>query len=1190
MTKTQKGTSREERKAIVAEIGDAVVGKEIRRRISTTWGRSSKPGELDRHLAPGESVIEKTGQVLAQGLRDLEKVERTLTLHLTDAQLSALGLAHHHGEPNKHSEIPDFEAIAREVPDLKKWLGTVAAEAGARRGSLLDRACARFSLPAVPSEDLASVHTSGDSASESSPQSSNGTPPVESPDLSATVRQLLASVREPETALGDLGVRLDLSTLSTDMPANMGLPGGPADKPSFFHFHSLQIAFPHVWQEVIDEGLIALAETAVARLGQNGIQFDLDAVPDGKTGWLLGLKAATNILKSSDEPPVEVVMHFPITQEEWTALSDNERSELRFLANLLQTDLFSTTIPPAAQHRGVVLFSEPEFGGEWRHVTDSVNLLEDFNDRTHSLAVLTGKWSCWEDKDYKGQKVVVGPGLYPEFPLGNGLTSLRPTAEDVTRFPKKALDDSLTGVAVRFMARADAEAHYVRARREIRLRASQIVRYAQTKVQAGLTNFANLHSLLSRIEQQAKEPYSFVGYAADGKENAVNFGILVTYRQKWSPQSYQVGRLLSTMALAPSEKRAYKKQRVIKRNIAQERVRNNVRSHRAESTDTTRLEAEIVAAAAHHTNFNLTAGTAGGGSIEILNGQVTFNTSFTKDAQITSNEVKRQFREAVLKAADEYKDEHSVKVTTGETFEETADETGEISNPNDELPVTYLFYELQRRYQVSEEIYGISPVVLVAQELPNPADIDEAWLVRHSWILNRVLLDDSFRPALGFLATGLVGREVALEERRQNLEQQRHVLEALKEEVALYRAQAEQRYGAIEEALAREAEASQEGDGDGGLWGAIKDVGEAAWEVASTPLVGIELGKAGLEYLTSLGGQGAAVEAARLREEAAANAAERAARQERELRERLEREISALEAATDAYTTALQEHLNWRAQISSLRVHVKDNILYYMQAIWSHEPPDQRFLRLRNVQVPRLRQPEWSIKAVDVLPGKTLSPVITEARDKLSRVNIVTGVTIPEPKESDTDPLVEVADLDRMLGYQGNYMVFALRESNALTDFMMLPYRNIDLAVRDPDDAGTWTLEEFTKYLQCLRRHHPEQFADPEIRAYLEQSYMDILTSPRRYSEEVIVPSGSLYIEALPGSRPILEDFKLKHRGFDVLKVKAEVRKMELENVRLAARLLGSEDHPELLEDPEADRRIVIDGDSARAVVETGGD
>ena len=40
------------------------------------------------------------------------------------------------------------------------------------------------------------------------------------------------------------------------------------------------------------------------------------------------------------------------------------------------------------------------------------------------------------------------------------------------------------------------------------------------------------------------------------------------------------------------------------------------------------------------------------------------------------------------------------------------------------------------------------------------------------------------------------------------------------------------------------------------------------------------------------------------------------------------------------------------AEIDRLRVHVKENILYYMQAIWRQEPPDQRFFRLYNIDVP----------------------------------------------------------------------------------------------------------------------------------------------------------------------------------------------------------------------------------------------
>jgi len=68
--------------------------------------------------------------------------------------------------------------------------------------------------------------------------------------------------------------------------------------------------------------------------------------------------------------------------------------------------------------------------------------------------------------------------------------------------------------------------------------------------------------------------------------------------------------------------------------------------------------------------------------------------------------------------------------------------------------------------------------------------------------------------------------------------------------------------------------------------------------------------------------------------------------------------------------------------------------------------------------------------------------------------------------------------------------------------------------------------------------------------------------------DEIIVPTGELFVEALPGRHPLLEDFKLRHRAEDVRRARSETRRVELENLRLAARLLAGE-----LEDPDVERR-----------------
>ena len=85
----------------------------------------------------------------------------------------------------------------------------------------------------------------------------------------------------------------------------------------------------------------------------------------------------------------------------------------------------------------------------------------------------------------------------------------------------------------------------------------------------------------------------------------------------------------------------------------------------------------------------------------------------------------------------------------------------------------------------------------------------------------------------------------------------------------------------------------------------------------------------------------------------------------------------------------------------------------------------------------------------------------------------------------------------------------------------------------------------------------------------LTRSSLSAESAPQR----IIVPTDSLYIEALPGKHPILEDFKLKHRMIDAQKAMAEHKSMELENIRAEARLRKQD-----LTDPDIDKNIHIEG------------
>jgi hypothetical protein len=158
-------------------------------------------------------------------------------------------------------------------------------------------------------------------------------------------------------------------------------------------------------------------------------------------------------------------------------------------------------------------------------------------------------------------------------------------------------------------------------------------------------------------------------------------------------------------------------------------------------------------------------------------------------------------------------------------------------------------------------------------------------------------------------------------------------------------------------------------------------------------------------------------------------------------------------------------------------------------------------------------------------------------------------------------------------------MIFPLYESNALTDFMMDPF--VDRATGqlvDPSDPINWSIDEFSEYVCCLKDTlMAEEFA--ELLPQLREQYQAMLSTRLINDDVLVVPTNSLFIEALPAEHSLIEKFKRDHRMEDVKKVQAEVREKELDNVRRAARIIAGE-----REDPSIDKRILIQGTSSIVV------
>ncbi|MGJ8624077.1 MAG: hypothetical protein ACSHW1_15055 [Yoonia sp.] len=848
---------------------------------------------------------------------------------------------------------------------------------------------------------------------------------------------------------------------------SLSLPPGPADVPAYFDFHDLQIAYEPVWQEALDESVIADAEALYDKYVEGGgqSQFFLKS--------FFGASASKVHWHLSNPVDQDVQRHVEITSREWNALTGDQQGELTRLAGVIG-------------QRFDFLYQD--------ELQDS-----DFTDGV--------------------------------------------TAKDLRRF-NRAREYVMSQVDE---LREQMERLIVAARKELE---------QQVAGRSVVPNSRVLNEIKARLNSNYPAKY----FAASRTQRSVNFGLMVTYRQFWTPTAYQVGELIKSIPLAPKEVRKYTRKTVRKRRRSRKELENNLDSLKSETNSTTRAEAEIVQDAMDKTNFNASAN--GSFTVGVWSGGGS--SGLSQDSSAKSAETKKRMHEAVVKSAREYRNETKVELETEESFEDEFTESGEITNFNEELTVTFLFYELQRRYRVEERMHRLQSVVLVAQEMPQPGDIDEDWIVSHRWILNRVLLDDAFATPLTYLAEAYVAETFALEEARKSLEQQRRLVEELKEDISEARVTVESRYGALQRSMERSARATQRKKKSGGLFGFAR-------KLTTVGVVGDIVDR-------FIGGEDETPEAARVRESAAQDAYQREMNQMRDFEAQLSHANTSLNRATEEFSNRLSMHLSKVVQTYELRNHIKDNITHYMQAIWMHEPFQQRWLRLKDVPVPVLKRPSGIRRLYKIKAQPTLGALANVAHLGTGSHDFETWPEIDPPglarptetSAVETVPLHQVADIDDLMGFRANYMIFPMKKANALTDFMMEPYVERaagGFGITDPDEYGNMNLSDFLDYICCLKEKlGKDKFA--KMRGELKAQLKKLLQSPLRDDEEIVVPMDASYIEALPGSRPILEDFKLLHRQIDAADAQEDLRLKKMEKLRYAQRLLDGR-----TDDPEADAR-----------------
>lgn len=906
-----------------------------------------------------------------------------------------------------------------------------------------------------------------DEVMQSPPTEGGGEPPVEPESLGDEIRRMifnqLKSVQGEEAVL-PISEEEDLARLERKVNS-FKLNSGPADTTAYHDFHTLQIAFEHVWKEAFDENL----KDKVAMLYEQVVKVREDSGLEG-----------------------EIAYRDLRTMEDYT----------RFLQDM-SADLSSLNGEVIPEEVKEIL---PELRvSQWNLLNPSQQV---------QILTLAERWK--ENKEAYGRTMFRALGLNPLMPNYGEL--------------KDAILDE----------RIQSEEEMNRIKGEIQV----IVDHPDS----GLTR---VQEMLKELGEMISEPYAFDLF----HPNTVNFGLLATYRQKREPKNYQVGSLVSTIPLAPGESRKYTQKMVVKRNRSEKEIQKTLISNTSQSTYTNRALSEITEKASTATNFQQSAE----GSIQFGIGSMSSQTSFGLNQQQESATAKKSFREAVVKASQEYKNERHIEVNTSSGEEMDTTTSGEIKNTNSEITTTYLFYELERQYRISEHLHKMTPVIMVAQDVPAPHEIDEDWLLAHEWILRRVLLDDMFNEAFDYISDGIAGDEISLHTKKRLMLDQRELVKNLE-------TQFDERLATrdtLMEAL-RTTSASEEMAKSRKKKRKIGRIAKAIFTGGASLVV-----PSPSEFMAS--GTDASAEVLTANREAIERRLELLEGEIPTTKEEMNKAISALERVTKEFTDASSLSFRKRTQVDQLRIHVKQNILYYMQAIWDHEPPDQRFFRLYNVEATIPAPLGWNAEE-DAASTVTIEASPRPVDEVLPFLNpALFGISLVLPFinfDLQQKKLHEIADLDSPLGYKGNYMIFPLRECVYLTDFMMQEYVDGYLGLRDPDDA----LGEFPDKEGLIRfaENIYDKLSDNEQVA-MRRILLQRLTSERKDDELIVVPTGQLFIEALPGTHPLLEEFKQKHRRLDVEKVRAEVLRSGLENLRYLERL-----EADMLEDPDTEKKLII--------------
>jgi hypothetical protein len=228
---------------------------------------------------------------------------------------------------------------------------------------------------------------------------------------------------------------------------------------------------------------------------------------------------------------------------------------------------------------------------------------------------------------------------------------------------------------------------------------------------------------------------------------SVAFGIRLGYRQCWRPLGAQAGETVKTIPLGPKQsERVTTKTSTSRKQSSYKEVIDSQEST-SEVSGTAKTSAEIIADSTATVSTELSAKV----SIPIKLASAEVGSTLGTELSSASKETKSSLNERMERTTQRMRND--VKVSVSNEFQSTMDyeRSTEISNPNDDIAITYLYSRLQQQYELTTRLNQVENVVFVPERLPSRHELTESWIVRHDWVIAKNLLDESFRKDLNIV-------------------------------------------------------------------------------------------------------------------------------------------------------------------------------------------------------------------------------------------------------------------------------------------------------------------------------------------------------------------------------------------------------------------------------------------------------